>query len=274
MKLFHPKTIKPLMYVSIAVLIIALLVGTWRPKTREGYKMMPELENPISKSDLYVVLTECVNNILAHETVLSTLDPGYKADTVSVDVKKSDMENIQNLLKIIKKQDIQIHKMLPNYLMNQDLDGLINGTLLAEGAKFLEQKSKYPENPMDCDPEAILRAINDYKTILKSLDCGDDKNKSKCMSYDSSIIQLESKLIELRASKPAPGNNKCLPPLMPWEAEGIMDGRYANALAKIIKSQDLAVESIKAKAQSEIANFYSIPIVTGSPPPNPLADVM
>lgn len=251
---------------------MTLFVGTRKPVTREGYKMMPELENPISKSDLYVVLTECVNNIMAHESVLSTLDKSYSASTVSVDNKKSDMENIQNLLRLMKKQDIQIHKMLPNYLMNQDLDGLINGTLLAEGAKMLEQKSKYPENPLDCDPEAIMRAIKDYRAVLSTLDCNDDKYKSKCMTYDSMITQMESKIIELRAAKPAPGNNKCLPPLQPWEAEGIMDGRYANALAKIVKSQDLAVESIKTKIQTEITGFYSAAIESGSPPPNPLLE--
>lgn len=273
-RLFSNNTLIILKYLSIIIIIFSLFVSSLRPNTREGYKMMIELENPISKSDLYVVLTECVNNIIAHETVLSTLDNSYKADTIKVNTSISDMQNIQNILKIIKKQDIQIHKMLPNYLLNQDLDKLMNGTLFTDTAKQLEQKSKYPENPLECDPAAIKRAILGYQKAIEFYPGTDDDSKSKRMLYSNSISMLMSKLIELQASKPSPGNTKCLPPLLPSEAEGIMDGKYANALAKIVKSQDLAIESIKTQVQMEITQFYSAPIETGKPPSSPLDDII
>ena len=235
---------------------------------------MPELENPISKSDLYVILTECINNSKAHDIILSTLDNTYKAESIQIDTTISDLQNIQKFLKILKKKDIQIHKMLPNYLMNQDLDGLINGTLLADKAKLLAQKSTYADNPLECDPDAINRAIVGYSDELKKYDCNNDANKSKCVTYDNSIIQLKSKLVELKASTPSPGNTKCIPPLLKSEAEGIMDGAYANLLAKIVKSQDIAIDSIKADATNNIAQFYSKTVDVGKPPPSPLDQLM
>jgi hypothetical protein len=265
--------------VLLMVLLIALFISSWKSATsatsiKEGYKMMPDLETPITKSDLYVILTECVNNIIAHETVLNTFDPSYPKDTIKVNTSLPDMENIKKILAFIKKQDIQIHKMLPNYLMNQDIDGLISGTLLADGAAALAKKSKYPDNVLDCDPETINRAIKSYQDILSKYNCDEDKNKGTCMTYNSYIISLTKSLVEIKSASPSPGNTKCLPPLLPSEAEGIMDGRYANALAKIIKSQDIAIETLKTKVQMEITQFYSVPINTGAPPANPLDVVL
>ena len=152
--------------------------------------------------------------------------------------------------------------MLPNYLLNQDLDGLRDGSLLLPIASDLARKSSHPDNPLECDPEAIKKAIAGYQQLIKDNPGDDDDHKNKRTMYNSSITQLQSKLVELMASKNSPGNTKCLPSLSKGDAEGILDGYYANALSKIIKSQDLSMDVIKNKIKTEITNFYSRPIFT------------
>lgn len=249
--------------ILFTIIFILLFVSCWRPIAREGYKLMAGTEGPISKSDFYVILNECVNNVINHEEVLSTLDTNYKKGTIKVDTKQTDMQNIQNLLRFIKKQDFQIQKMLPNYLLNQDLDGLLDGSLLKPIATDLANKSNYPENPLECDPEAIQRAIDGYQKLVDATTGDDDNAKNKRSMYNSSISMLQSKLVELYASKNAPGNTKCLPPLSKGDAEGILDGYYANALSKIVKSQDLAIDAIKSNIQNKIVDFYSKPLGIG-----------
>ena len=254
---------KHIITILITIIFILLFVSCWRQSSREGYKLMSGTEGPISKSDFYVILNECVNNVINHEEVLSTLDDSYTAGTIKVDTTQTDMQNIQNLLKFAKKQDFQIQKMLPNYLLNQDLDGLMDGSLLKPIATDLANKSSHPENPLECDPEAIQKAIRGYQKMVDITIGDDDNSKNKRSMYNSNISMLQAKLVELYASKSSPGNTKCLPPLSKGDAEGILDGYYANALSKVVKSQDLAIDAIKNNIQNNIVDFYSKPLGIG-----------
>lgn len=251
-------TLHILLYISITVLIVSLVIPcrTSSP-IREGYNMMAGTENTISKTDFYAILNEMVSNINGHETILHTLDPDYSMSDIKVDPKLSDMTNIQNLLSVLKKQDKQISKMLPSYLPNSDLDGLMDGSLYRPLALDLKAKSTYPENPLDCNPDAMMKALKGYQDLIAATTGTDDDSKTKRMVFGSMATQLQMKIVDFYAYRTTPGNTKCLPPLAPTDAEGILDGYYANTLSKIVKSHDIAIATIQGKIQSSVVSFYS-----------------
>jgi Ca2+-binding EF-hand superfamily protein len=255
---------KTITFLGAIIILVALISSSYKPKIHEGYNMMAGTEGAISKSDFYAILTECVSNISSHETILSTLATNYSKSEVKIDQNADDMTNINNLLTIMKKQDKKILEMLPSYLPNKDLDGLIDGSLLKPIADDLKMKSTVPENPMDCDVDTIRRAINGYKKLIADLTGTDDNSKNQKNVYSSMIPMLEMKIVDLNSSKGAPGNAKCLPPLSAADAEGLLDGYYANYISKIIKSQDLAIVSIQNDYKNKLVGFYSATI-TGKP---------
>lgn len=239
------------------LILFALIAAKPQSSIKEGYNLMSGMESPLSKSDFYAILTECVGNISNHEIILSTHDPKYKADKVSINRQDSDIVNIKNILRIMKKQDIEIAKLLPTYMLNTDLDGLLDDSLLKPIATDLKQKSTYAENPMECDPVAIQKSIDGYEALIEAIKTNDDPSKGRKMLYGSMASQLRMKLVDLKSMLAAPGNTKCLPALSPTDAEKILDGFYANYIAKIAKSQNMAILKIQDKVKSDIIKFYS-----------------
>lgn len=251
-------TLHILLYISIAVIAVSLFLPCRTSSiVREGYNMMAGTENTISKTDFYAILNEMVNNINGHEIILHTMDPEYTMSEIKVDPKLSDMENIQNLLSVLKKQDKQISKLVPSYLPNSDLDGLMDGSLYRPLALDLKSKSTYPENPLDCNPEAMKKALRGYQDIIAATNGDDDNSKTKRMVVGSMATQLQMKIVDYYAYITTPGNTKCLPPLSPTDAEGILDGYYANSLSKIVKSHDIAISTLQNKIQANVVGFYS-----------------
>ena len=262
-------------------LIVVLLVAIFYRKTPiyEGYGMLSGTEGPMRKTDFYAILTECIENIKKHDTILSTIDKNYSKNDLQIDTTAPDMTNIQALLAVMKIQDAEILKLLPTYIPSTDLDGLIDGSLLKPIVDDLHAQSKYPNNPLDCDPVVIQKAITGYQALLDGKDMPSSTPSSSSSSspptalsdteknvYQSMLSSLKMKLVDLLASKDANGNTKCLPPLSQSDAEGLLDGFYANFIIKIIKSQYQAITIIQNNIQTDIVNFYSTNIAIGKPP--------
>lgn len=243
-------------------LFIVLVFAIFRqPSVFEGYKMISGMESPMNKTDFYTIITECIDNIIKHDTILSTIDTSYSKNSLQIDQSANDMTNIQSILAVLKLQDAEILKLLPTYIPSSDLDGLISGNLLKPIVDDLHGQSQYPNNPLDCDPVSIQKAIDGYQALLDGKSPNgtpskppDDISKS---TYSSMITSLKTKLVDLNATKGANGNTKCIPPLSTSDAEGLLDGFYANYIIKIIKSQYQAILIIQNNIQSDIVNFYS-----------------
>jgi hypothetical protein len=255
------KKIYKIIIVGLSVIILVMtFMGTKHNSIREGYNMISGTESAISKSDFYSILNECVENVTNHDTILNTISPTYKKNTINIDKSKTDAENIREILVVLKIQDIKIAELLPSYLPNTDLDGLLTGALLKPIAEDLNMKSTYPENPSDCDPATIRATIDGYQYLADQLTGNDDDSKNQKMTYVSMIPTLKMKLVDLAASKAAPGNTKCLPALSQTDAENILDGYYANHITKVVKSQDDAIVSIQNNIKRDVVKFYTTTI--------------
>lgn len=254
--------------ILILILILSFsLYCSCKKSIHEGYGMPMRTEQPISLSEFYTVLNECIENVNKHDIVLNSFNEKYKINKIKLDKNNYPKDNIKNVLNVMKTQDIEISKLSENYIPNSDLDGLISGELLKPIETDLYLKSNYTDSPIDCDPATIKTAIKKYEELVaaekkKKLQEGitDQDKKDIDMvitTYSAMIVPLKTRLADLESYQNSPGNTKCVPSVSHEDAENLLNGFYLNYIVKIIKSQDIALKTVKKNYTDKLLKVYN-----------------
>jgi hypothetical protein len=266
-----------IIFFLIYIILLSSFYGSTKKYIHEGLAgatvTANDMQMPITKSDLVTILNEQIGNMNKHELLLSRLDTKYTASTLpsSADLKNIDTIHITTdstgtkftlglpsyltkILNILKTEDSKISDLLSTYVLNGDIDGLIDGTLLSGRAKTLYNKSHHPESMEECDASTIQKLINSHQSLLDNNSNADDTTKNM---WRSTIGQLKMKQASITAvDSSVPNNTKCDPPLTVAGAESIMDAIYANYITKIVQSHDEALQTITKNRDTYIINFY------------------
>jgi len=252
----------------------------------EGLGEMPDTSNmeksnsadvaarAISNSDIVKIISEFVTKINNHDIILQSLDSTFAKNTITVKSDADKMrENINNMLSVMKKQDVEIQKLftsnrfkssLPPYIPSPDLPGLIDGKLLADKEKRLYNLSHYPLSPTDCSLNMIQSDITDLSNNLAIAQA-----KFKASGADSSKIDVTSSAIEgqlnmrignlatLKQNLKDPNFIKCNPTYSVTDATSISNGLYLTSMSSILEIQDDAINKLQKSAGEAIVNSYS-----------------
>lgn len=266
-----------IIFFLIYIILLVSFYGSIKQNIYEGLAGVTvtsnDMQMPISKSDLIIVLNEQIENINKHELALSRINLNYK---ISKPPSTSDLKNIdtihittdenkniytivlpsymKTIFNILIIEDKEIASLLPTYIPNDEIENLLNGTLLSDRAKELYNKSHYPESMEDCDPKTIQKLIDQHEKLI---DDNPDADSTTIMMWKSTIGNFKMKQASVKAlDSSIPNNNKCNPALSVSQAESILDGIYVNYIYKIIQSQEEAIQSIISNRDTNIINFY------------------
>lgn len=252
----------------------------------EGLGEMPDTSNmektnsadvaarAISNSDIVKIISEFVTKINNHDIILQSLDSTFAKNTITIKSDADKMrENINNMLSVMKKQDVEIVKLstsnrfkssLPPYISSPDLPGLIDGKLLADKEIRLYNLSHYPLSPMDCSLNMIQSDITDLSNNLAIAQA-----KFKASAADSSKIDVTSSAIEgelnmrignlatLKKNLKDPNFIKCNPTYTETDATSISNGLYLTSMSSILEIQDDYINKLQKIAGEAIVNSYS-----------------
>jgi hypothetical protein len=228
----------------------------------------------ISNSDIVKIISEFVTKINNHDIILQSLDSTFAKNTITVKSDADKMrENINNMLSVMKKQDVEIVKLstsnrfkssLAPYIPSPDLPGLIDGKLLADKETRLYNLSHYPLSPTDCSLNIIQADITDLSNNLAIA-----KTKFKASGADSSKIDVTSSAIEgqlnmrignletLKQNLKDPNFIKCNPTYSVTDATSISNGLYLTSMSSILEIQDDYINKLQKIAGEAIVNSYS-----------------
>ena len=279
-------------FISIVIILLLFIFAVSLYGSRinklitEGLGEMPDTSNmektnsadvaarAISNSDIVKIISEFVTKINNHDIILQSLDSTFAKNTITVKSEADKMrENINNMLSVMKKQDVEIVKLstsnrfkssLPPYIPSPDLPGLIDGKLLADKEIRLYNLSHYPLSPMDCSLNMIQADITDLSNNLAIA-----QKKFKASGADSSKIDVTSSAIEgqlnmrignlatLKQNLKDPNFIKCNPTYSVRDATSIVNGLYLTSMSSILEIQDDYINKLQKIAGEAIVNSYS-----------------
>jgi hypothetical protein len=266
-----------IIFFLIYIILLVSFYGSIKKNIYEGFPGVnissTDMQMPITKSDLTIALNEQIGNINKHELALSRINLNYK---VSKPPSTSDLINIDTIhitgdekkqiykivlppylitiLNILKTEEKEIRSLLPTYIPSNEIDGLLNGSILSTRAKELYNKSRYPENMEDCDVKTIQKLIDGYQKLIDDNPDADSTNKTM---WGTTIANLQMKQTAVKTiDSSIPNNTKCNPALSVTQAEAILDAIYINYIVKIIQSQEEAIQTIISNRDTKIINFY------------------
>ena len=294
-KKLNPVTIKNFIknnFISIVIVLLLFIFAVSLYGSRinklitEGLGEMPDTSNmeksnsadvaarAISNSDIVKIISEFVTKINNHDIILQSLDSTFAKNTITIKSEADKMrENINNMLSVMKKQDVEIVKLstsnrfkssLPPYIPSPDLPGLIDGKLLADKETRLYNLSHYPLSPTDCSLNMIQSDITDLSNNLAIAQA-----KFKASSADSSKIDVTSSAIEgqlnmrignlatLKQNLKDPNFIKCNPTYSVTDATSISNGLYLTSMSSILEIQDDYINKLQKLAGESIVNSYS-----------------
>ena len=245
--------------IIIALLIVVILIYSCQScfKHREG-ATFTNLDNnksqtPLSDSNRSIILMELVTNIQKHDVALNIVHPEYQVNNVNINPKDNKFSNIKILLNIMKNQDKEIDKLLPNYVPSSDLQGLIDGTLMGNLGKQLAISTITPIKPLtDVDPKAMMELSNKYYTA--SDQHGDTMTATLLSSqgdvYKSNAIkaQYTNSLVNDKVYNP--------PELSDTAAQSILESNYLSNMIIIVQYQDIAINNIIDNISYNVMSIY------------------
>ena len=155
--------------IIIALLIIVIMLYSFQSsfKSREG-ATFTNLDNnkqqsPLSDSNRSIILMEASTGIQKHEVALNIVDPNYRINDTVIDSKLDKITNIKNLLNIMKLEDEEIQKLLPNYVPSSDLEGHLDGSLLENLGTQLGIATITPiKSKLEVDPESMNSLAKEF----------------------------------------------------------------------------------------------------------------
>jgi len=246
--------------IIIALLIVIIMLYSYRLsfKSREG-ATFTNLDNnkqqaPLSDSNRSIILMEASTGIQKHEVALNIVDPSYKVNDTVVHANLDKITNIKNLLNIMKLQDEEIQKLLPNYVPSSDLEGLLDGSLVENLGTQLGIATITPiKSKLDIDPASMNTMAQDY------YDASDqqDQNSMTAMMLSGQGDSYTSNAIKAKYSNSLVNNRIYNPSqLSDSAAQSILESNYLSYMINIIQYQEIAIDTIVTNVSQNIVSVY------------------
>jgi hypothetical protein len=244
----------------IALLIIILILYSCKSsfKSREGATFTNldnnKIQSPLSDSNRSIMLLEASTGIQKHEIALNIVDPNYTLNNTVVDSEQDKITNIKNLLNIMKLEDVEIQKLLPNYIPSSDLEGLLDGKLLSSLGEQLDIAKITPtKSKLDIDPDSMNALAKNF------YDASDDKEGTMTAtmlsgqgdSYSSNAIKTKynNSLVNNKIYNPNQLSNNA--------AQSILESNYLSYMINIIQYQEIAIDTIINNVSKNVVNVYT-----------------
>lgn len=246
--------------IIIALLIIIVVLYSLQSsfKSREG-ATFTNLDNnaqqkPLSDSNRSIILMEASTGVQKHEVALNIVDPNYRVNDTVIDSKNDKITNIKNLLNIMKLEDEEIQKLLPNYVPSSDLAGLLDGSLLKNLGLQLGIATITPiKSKLEVDPDAMNSLAKDF---YDASDARPDTMTASMLSsqgdmYTSTAIKTKysNNLVENKIYNPTQ--------LSDTAAQSILESNYLSYMINIIQYQEIAINTIVGNVSKNIVNVYT-----------------
>jgi hypothetical protein len=227
-------------------------------KSREG-AIFTNLDNnkqqtPLSDSNRSIILMEASTGIQKHEVALNIVDPSYKVNDTIVHANLDKITNIKNLLNIMKLQDDEIHKLLPNYVPSSDLEGLLDGSIVENLSTQLGIATITPiKSKLDIDPATMNIMAQDYYNASDQY----DPKSTTAMMLSSQGDMYTSNAIKAQYSNSLVNNRIYDPPqLSDSAAQSILESNYLSYMINIIQYQEIAINTIINNVSQNIVSVY------------------
>lgn len=270
MKLIHVYFIPIILFFIIIILGSSLYAAVRIEK--DGFTM-PDIPGmvynsyeikatPMTSSDIISIITEITTDVNNNDTKLTLLDPSFQSKKINLKTN-SFKTNIDEILQVMNKHDVEIKKLLPTYISSPDLIGLMDGTLLADKQKILYNMSNFPLSPSECSIEFMTQQLNDMKKRLndKMIAAGPAPNPPPTVDpFIQAKIMITTKeddIYELKKNLTNPNFTKCNPTMSKKDAEALFVGYQLHIMSKIVSLQNKSVNTIKDKKVGSIVTFYS-----------------
>lgn len=227
-------------------------------KNREGATFTNldnnKMQTPLSDSNRSIMLLEASTGVQKHEVALNIVDPQYTLNDTVVNSKLDKITNIKNLLNIMKIEDVEIQKLLPNYIPSSDLEGLLDGSLVENLGLQLGIATITPiKSKLDVDPDTMNALAQNFY----------DASDKRPDTMAAAMLSGQGDSYIMNAIKTKYNNslvdNKIYNPtqLSDTAAQSILESNYLSYMINIIQYQEIAINTIVNNVSKNIANVYT-----------------
>ena len=246
----------------------------------ENFADKSSLETPLTNTQLIAILTDLIDTISNHETILNVINPEYSIHPISFNQDDSEVINSNNVIFDPSDWNVKMRKILgivdsqhdslvvlypmhlnTNYVFSNDLKDLEKGTNLDLMRASLIEISTQPPNPLDCSAGAIDIHIGELKKLL--IGVGGKPSIVDTTTYDASMVntmitQLQTDKAKVIAKSQLPNNTGCQPTLSISDANAIYKGNYLTQLYSIVKTQDDSIKKLQDNIEKRINHYYNL----------------